>query len=71
MMNRKESRLLGQILRNADVNLTFYGIDIEQLAEGERDISFEEMQYVLRENPTTHVRMLSLNLKEELTSSKS
>ena len=59
--------LLGQFLKKADINLTSYGIDIEQLAEGKSDLSFEEMQYVLRENPTTHC----VNIKEALTSSKS
>ena len=68
-MTKKESMLLGQILRKADINLTAYGINLEELAEGEIKISYEEMQNVLGKNPITH--MLSVNLKEELKSSKS
>ena len=69
MMTKKESMLLGQILRKADINLTAYGINVEELAEGEIEISYEEMKNVLRKNPITH--MLSVNLKGELKSSKS
>ena len=69
MINKEESMLLGQILRKVDISLTSYGIDIEELAEGKREISFKEMQDVLGKNPATH--MLSVNLKEELKSSKS
>ena len=68
-MRKEESMLLGQILRKADIDLTAYRIDIKELAEGEREISYKEMQSVLGKNPATH--MLSVNLKEELKSSKS
>ena len=69
IMAKKESMLLGQILRKADINLTAYGISVEELAEGKIEISYEEMQNVLGKNPGTHI--LSANLKEELKSSKS
>ena len=46
-----------------------YGIDVQQLVEGEQELTYEEMQYVLKENPTTHV--LSVNLKEDLATSES
>ena len=67
-MKKEESILLGQILKKADINLTAYGIKVEELAEGERELTYEEMQYVLGKNPATH--LLSVNLKEELSSSK-
>ena len=67
-MKRKESMLLGEILRKTGVSLAVYGIDVEQLAEGGVKVSYEEMQYVLKDNPTTH--MLAVNLKEELPESK-
>ena len=67
-MKKDESMLLGQILKKAGIDFTAYGIDIEQLAEGEQKLSYEEIQYILGENSTTH--MLSLNLKEELISSE-
>ena len=67
-MKKEESMLLGQILKKADINLTAYGIVVEDLAEGEMEISYKEMQNVLGKNPITH--MLSVNLKEELKSSR-
>ena len=68
-MTNKESMLLGQILRKVDISLTAYGINVEELAEGEIEISYVEMKNVLGKNPITH--MLSVNLKEELKSSTS
>ena len=69
LMRKEESILLGQILRKADIDLTAYEINVEELTKGEKEISYREMQNVLAKNPTTH--MLSVNLKEELKSSKS
>ena len=68
-MRKEEAMLLGQILRKAGIVLTASEIDVEELAEGEKEISYKEMQSVLGKNPATH--MLSKNLKEELKSSKS
>ena len=69
LIRKEEAVLLGQILTKADIDLSAYGIDIKELAEGEREISYQEMQTVLGKNPASH--MLSVNLKEELKSSKS
>ena len=66
---RAESKLLGEIIEKMGVNLEVYGIDVEQLAKGEHELTYEEMQYVLKQNPTTHV--LSVNLKEDLVTSES
>ena len=68
-LEKEESCLLAEILRKAGISLTFYGIDIEQLAEGKSNLSYEEIQFVLKDNPNTHV--LSGNLKEELKTSES
>ena len=68
MMSKEESMLLGRILRGADINLNTYGVNIEEIAEGKTEISYEEMQNVLGKIPATH--MLSMNLKEDLASSK-
>ena len=46
-----------------------YGIDVEQLSEGKSEPFYEEMQCVLKNNPTTHT--LSVNLKEQLAASES
>ena len=66
-MNNKQSKLLGQILKKTGIS-SVYGIDVEQLAKGEVEVTYEEMEYVLKDNPTMHV--LAMNLKEELTASE-
>ena len=67
-MKGNESELLGQIFKKSAISLAVYGIDVEQLAEGNVEVTYEEMEYVLKDNPTTHV--LAMNLKEELTTSE-
>ena len=67
-MNQEESKLLGEILNKSHVDLVVFGIDVDQLAKGECVLTYEEVQYVLKDNPTTH--LLSVNLKEELKGSK-
>ena len=67
LIRHEESKLLGEILKGSDINVENYGIDIEELAEGKSTLTYEEMEYVLKENPATHI--LSLNLKEELSTS--
>ena len=69
MMEEEESKLLGEILRKAGISLAVYGIEVEQLAGGTYDCSYEEMQYVLTDNRTT--RTLAENLKQELKTSES
>ena len=61
--------LLGQILKNAGVSLSVYEIEVELLAEGKTELTYEEMEYVLKDNPDTQV--LAENLKEELKTSES
>ena len=68
VLNKKECKLLGRILKKTGVNLSVHGIDVEQLAKGEVEVTYEEMEYVLKDNPTIHV--LAVNLKEELTTSE-
>ena len=68
-MKKEETKLLGTILSKADVSLAVYGIEVRKLAEGKSEVTYEEMQYVLKENPATHA--LSVNLKEALTTSES
>ena len=60
----EESKLLEKILNKAGVSLTVYGVDIQQLADGQSNLTYEEMQFMLKNNPATH--LLSVNLKEEL-----
>ena len=68
-MGEKESVWLGEILKNAGINFRDKGVSNEKLLEGSSDLTYEEVQIVLKENPTTHI--LSENLKEELQSRKS
>ena len=67
-MNKEESILLGQILKKAGVSLSVYGIEVELLAEGKSELTYEEMEYVLKDNSATQV--LAENLKEELKTSE-
>ena len=67
-MRKEESKLLGEILKKSHIDLVLFGIDVDQLAEGECILTYEEGKYVLKDNPTTH--LLSMNLKEELQGSK-
>ena len=68
-MGKKESVWLGKILKNAGINFSDKGVSNEKLLEGSSDLTYEEVQFVLRENPKTHI--LSENLKEELQLRKS
>ena len=68
-IGEKESRLLGEILSASNIDIVDSGVTIEQLLDGNSSLlTYEEMEFVLREIPTT--RFLSMNLKQELQSSK-
>ena len=67
-MSSDESTLLGQILIKSGLNLDDYGIDVKHLAEGNIELTYVEMQCMLKDNPKTCI--LSLNLKEELKTSE-
>ena len=66
-MKKEESKLLGEILRKSDVTLLAYGIDVDTLTKGESNLTYDEMQYVLKDNPSSHI--LSVDLKRELSTS--
>ena len=67
-IEEEESRLLGKMLQMIDIDLDRYGVDIQQLLNGSTELSCEEMQLILSEFPST--RMLSKNLKQELSTSE-
>ena len=67
-LNEAESRLLGEILRASNIKLRDGGVNIQQLLDGGSGLTYGEMQFVMKDNPTT--RILSLNLKQELHSSE-
>ena len=62
----EELTLLGDILSRTNVDFTTsYGVDIQQL---DQSLTYEEMQFVLSEDPATE--FLSQNLKDKLESSE-
>ena len=67
-LEEAEARLLGEILKASDVEFDNLGVDIQELLDGQSDLTYEEMQFVMKDNPTT--RILSMNLKQELQSSE-
>ena len=67
-LEEAEARLLGEILKTSDVEFKNLGVNIQDLLDGQSDLTYEEMQFVMKDNPTT--RILSMNLKQELQSSE-
>ncbi len=64
----QELQLIGKILEKSAIDFSKYGIEMERLLSGESDVTYEEMEFVMKLNPNTQV--LSINLKREITSSK-
>ena len=60
--------MLGEILKASNIEFRETGINIEHLLNGESGLTYEEMQFVMKDNPTT--RVLSINLKQELQTSE-
>ena len=67
-IKEEESKLLGRMLQMIDIDLKSHGIDIQLLLDGHSELSYEELQLILSEIPST--RMLAKNLKQELSTSK-
>ena len=67
-LEKAEARLLGEILKASNIEFRETGVSIQQLLDGESGLTYEEMQFVMKDNPTT--RILSMNLKQELQSSE-
>ena len=67
-MNKEESELLGEILTTNNIDFQDSGIHVQQLVDGSSDLTYEEIQFVMKEKPAT--RVLSTNLKQTLRSSK-
>ena len=67
-LEEAEARLLGEILEASNISFSSSGINTKQLLDGESGLTYEEMQFVMKDNPTT--RILSMNLKQELQSSE-
>ena len=67
-LNKEESELLGEILTTNNIDFQDSGIHVQQLADGSSDLTYEEIQFVMKEKPAT--RLLATNLKQTLQSSK-
>ena len=65
-IKQKQSKLLGEIFLTWKVDFSDSGVNIEKLLEGDSGLTYEELQYVMKENPKT--RILSNSLKQELQS---
>ncbi len=68
VIKRQELQFIGKILEKSAIDFSKYGIEMEHLLSGESDVTYEEMEFVMKLNPSTQV--LSINLKREITSSK-
>ena len=61
-IEKQELKFIGKILEKSAIDFGKYGLN------GERDVTYKEMEFVMNLNPRTQV--LSINLKQEITSSK-
>ena len=61
---------IGKIIENSGINFGKYGLQTEHLLNGESDVTYEEMELLMNVNPSTQLQVLSINLKQEITSSK-
>ncbi len=67
-IEKQELQFIGKILENSSIDFGKDGIETVDLLSGEGDVTYEEMEFVMKKNPKTQV--LSINLKQEITSSK-
>ena len=68
-LEEEELKLLGEILKASNVEFNNLGVDIQELLDGQSDLTYQEMQFVMKDNQIPQV--LSMNLKQELQSSES
>ena len=67
-LKEAEARLLGDILKAYNIEFSDSGVNIQQLCDGESGLTYEEMQFLMKENQAT--KNLSMNLKQKLKASK-
>ena len=67
-MGEAEARLLGEILKASSIEFSDSGIFIQQLLDGNSGLTYEEMQFVMKDIPATQI--LSMNLEQKLQISK-
>ena len=62
-IEKQELEFIGKMLEKSAIDFGKYGIET-----GESDVTYEEMEFIMKLNPRTQV--LSINLKQEIMSSK-
>ena len=67
-IGNQELQFIGKILENSSIDFGKRGIETVHLLSGESNVTYEEMEFVMKLNPKTQV--LSINLKQEITASK-
>ena len=67
-LGEEEARLLGEILKASNVEFDNVGVNVQELLDGQSGLTYEEMQFVMKDNSST--RILSTNLKQKLQSSE-
>ncbi len=67
-IGNQELQFIGKILENSSIDFGKHGIETVHLLSGESNVTYEEMEFVMKLNPKTQV--LSINLKQEITASK-
>ena len=64
----QELQLIGKILEKSAIDFGNYGVETVHLLSGKSDVTYEEMEFVMKLKQSTQV--LSINLKQEITSSR-
>ncbi len=64
----RELQLIGKILEKSAIDFGDYGVETVHLLSGKSDVTYEEMEFVMKLKQSTQV--LSINLKQEITSSR-
>ena len=67
-IEKQELQFIGKMLNKSAIDFGKYGIETVLLLNGESDVTYKEMEFVMNLNLRTQV--LSNNLKQEITSSK-
>ena len=67
-LEEAEAKLLGDILKAYDIEFSDSGVNIQQLCDGQSGLTYEEMQFLMKDNQAT--KNISMNLKQKLKSSK-
>lgn len=68
IIEKDKMQYIGKILEKSDLDFGKDGIENVHLLNGDSEVTYEEMEFVMNLDPRTKV--FSINLKQEITSSK-